>query len=142
MFDKRFGRVTRKEYDGCFFWSVLAQVTTDLSPNDEEEVELRTRKAMSVEEILLAEMTTGMLDGDRVRIPTAEEAQARGELEPHTLDPLNVAGDESGPAFDDNDGDNDDVVVAGVKVGNVSKMKVNRLSLENVQQRGEKKCRR
>jgi hypothetical protein len=94
---------------------------------------------MSVEEILLAEMTTGMLDGDRVRIPTTEEAQARGELEPHTLDPLNAAGEESGPAFDDNDGDNDEVVVAGVKAGNKSKMKLNRLLLENVQQRGEKR---
>jgi hypothetical protein len=32
-----------------FFWSVLAQVTTDLSPNGEEEVESRTKKAMPVE---------------------------------------------------------------------------------------------
>jgi hypothetical protein len=75
------------------FWSVLAQVTTDLSPNDEDEVKSRTKKVMSVEEIILAEMTTGMLDGDRVHICTAEEAQARGELEPHTLDPLNAAVD-------------------------------------------------
>jgi hypothetical protein len=128
----------RNMTDG-FFWSILAQVTTDLSPNDEEEVESRTKKAMSVEEILLAEMTTGMLDGDRVHIPTTEKARAMGELEPHTLDPLNAAGDESEPAFEDKNGEDDDVVVAGVKVGNVSKMKLNRLSLENVQQRGEKR---
>jgi hypothetical protein len=73
-----------------FFWSVLAQVATDLSPNGKENVESRTKKSMSVKEILLAEMTTaGMLDGERVRIPAAEEAQAMGELEPHTLVAVN-----------------------------------------------------
>ena len=88
---------------------------------------------MSVEEILLAEMTTGMLDGECVRTPTAEEACAMGELGPHTLVPGSGAEDESGPAFNDSVGDEDDVAVAGVKVGNVTKMKLNRLALENVQ---------
>jgi hypothetical protein len=93
---------------------------------------------MSVEEILLAEMTTGMLDGEHVHTPTAEEARAMGELEPHTLVRGNGAEDESGPGFDDSVGDKDNVVVAGVKVGNVTKMKLNWLALENVQLRGEK----
>jgi hypothetical protein len=39
-------------------------------------------------------------------------------------------------AFRDSVGD-EDVVIAGVKVGNVTKMKLNRLLLENVQLRGE-----
>ncbi len=41
-------------------------------------------------------------------------------------------------AFRDSVGD-EDVVIAGVKVGNVTKMKLNRLLLENVQLRGEKR---
>jgi hypothetical protein len=40
-----------------------------------------------------------MLDGERVGFPTAEEAQAMGELEPHTLVPVTGVGDKSGPAF-------------------------------------------
>jgi hypothetical protein len=119
------------------FFSVLAQVTTGRSPNDEEEVESRTKKVMSAEEILIAEMTTGMLDRERVRTPTAEEARAMGELGLHTLVPGSGAEDESGPAFDDSVGDEDDIIVAGVKVRNVTKIKLNQLALENVQLRGE-----
>jgi hypothetical protein len=84
---------------------------------------------MSVKEILLAEMTIGMLDGEQVCIPTAEEAQVMGELEQHTLVTVNGAGDESVPALDDNNGDKDDVELAVVKVGKVSKMKLSWLAL-------------
>jgi hypothetical protein len=38
------------------------------------------KEAMSVEEILLAEMNTGMLDGDCVPTPMAKEARAMREL--------------------------------------------------------------
>jgi hypothetical protein len=80
LFDKWCGRDARKENDGWLFWRVLAQVATDLLSNDEEEVESRMKIAMSVKEIQLAEMTTGMLDGEQIHILMAEEAQAMGEL--------------------------------------------------------------
>jgi hypothetical protein len=120
-----------------FFWSVLAQVTTNLrvSPSKEEKVESRTKKATSVKEILLAQITTDMLEGEQVCIPTAEEAQAREELEPHTLKSVNAAQDKSGPAFDDNNDEEDNLVVAGVKVRNMLKVKLNRLALDKVQLR-------
>jgi hypothetical protein len=62
-------------------------------------VESRTKKGILVKEILLAGMTTGMLDSEQhVRTPMAEEVCVMGELEPHTFIPESGAEDESGPA--------------------------------------------
>jgi hypothetical protein len=58
-------------------------------------------------------------------------------LESHTLDPVTGFGDESVPALDDNNGDEDDAEVAGVNVGKELKTKLNWLALENVQQIGK-----
>jgi hypothetical protein len=75
---------------------------------------------------------------EHISTPTAQEAPAMGELEPHTFAPGSGAEDESGPAFDDSVGDGD-MVVTGVKGGNGKKTKLNRLALDNVQLRGEKR---
>jgi hypothetical protein len=121
------------------FWSVFPKVTTVLSPDNDEDLKSRTQMAMSAEEILLSEMTNGMLDGEQVETRMDQETLAMEELEPLTWATMMVAEDESMPTVDGINRNEEDVEVAGVKIRKVTKMKLNRLALENVQLRGEKK---
>jgi hypothetical protein len=107
-----------REMTDDIFWSVLPKVATVLAPDNDEDLKLRTQMAMSAEEILLSEMTNGMLDGERVETCTDQE-----ELAPLTWAMMMVVEEESLLTVDGINRNQEDVEVAGVKIGKATKMK-------------------
>jgi hypothetical protein len=112
-----------REMTDDIFWSVLPKVATVLAPDNDEDLKLRTQMAMSAEEILLSEMTNGMLDGERVETCTDQEELAMEELEPLTWAMMMVVEEESLLTVDGINRNQEDVEVAGVKIGKATKMK-------------------
>jgi hypothetical protein len=80
-----------------------------------------------------------MLGEEQVETRTDQEELAMEELEPLTWAKRMVAEEESSLTVDGINHNKEDVEVTRVKIGKVTKMKLNRLALENVQLRGEKK---
>jgi hypothetical protein len=106
-----------REMTDDIFWSVLPKVTTVLAPDDDEDLKSRTQMAMSAEEILLSEMTDGMLDGERVETRTGQEELAMEELEPLIWATMMVAEEESLLTVKGINRNEEDVKVAGGKIG-------------------------
>jgi hypothetical protein len=106
-----------REMTDDIFWSVLPKVTTVLAPDDDEDLKSRTQMAMSAEEILLSEMTNGMLDGERVETRTGQEELAMEELEPLIWATMMVAEEESLLTVKGINRNEEDVKVAGGKIG-------------------------